>query len=379
MQGSVVQKKGRWYPITRHRQPDGTYKQRSHGGFATKREAQMILNEAINRMNKGVYVEPTKITVRQYLAEWLPEFERTVRPSTFESYANNIDWHVLPALGEQRLQALTAAQLNDLYGQLLGAGRKDGNGGLAPKTVRYVHGIIRKALADAVDAGLLVQNVATRAKPPKPKAAKAKEMQTWNAEQLRAFLNHVSQDRLFALWRLAASTGMRRGELAGLRWDSVDLDAARVSITQTLVSVGYRVVPGDAKTQKGVRVVDLDDVTVAALRRHRTAQLQEQLAWGPAYAGSGHVFTREDGSLVHPQRISQMFKALARAAELPVIRFHDLRHTHATLALRAGVPVKIISERLGHADVAFTMNTYAHAMPGMQAEAAALVAALVDG
>lgn len=225
MQGSVVQKKGRWYPVTRHRQPDGTYKQRTHGGFSTKREAQVILNEAINRMNKGVYVEPTKITVREYLTDqWLSEIRRRIRPSTFDSYAKNIAWHVLPSLGEQRLQALTATQLNDLYAELLRAGRRDGNGGLAPKTVRYIHGIIRKALADAVDAGLLVQNVATRAKPPEPKAAKAKEMQTWTAEQLKSFLNHVSQDRLFALWRLAASTGMRRGELAGLRWDNVDLE-----------------------------------------------------------------------------------------------------------------------------------------------------------
>jgi integrase len=266
-----------------------------------------------------------------------------------------------------------------LYAQLLASGRRDGNGGLSVKTVRYIHGIIRKALGDALDSGYVVQNVAVRAKPPKLKAAKATEMKTWTAGELRRFYDHLKDDRLFALWRLAGQTGMRRGEVLGLRWESLDLDAARLSVVHTLVAVDYVVMPGDAKTQKGVRTVDLDPETVAALRRHRAQQAEERLAWGPAYEVTGLVFTNENGTLIHPERISQLFKKHVRSAGLPPIRFHDLRHTHATLAMKAGVPVKVISERLGHADVAFTMNTYAHAMPGMQAEAAVLVANLVDG
>lgn len=383
MDGSVVQKPkgtGRWYAVTRHRQSDGTYKQQWHGGHATRREAKAALNELVNKINKGNHVEPCKITLAAYLEDqWLPGLQAAVRPATLDSYTKNVGWHIAPALGHHRLQALTAGHLNAFYGHLLSEGRRDGQGGLSVKTVRYIHGILRTALRDAADEGLVLQNVATKAKPPKLKAAKAREMKTWSAQNLKAFYGHLQADRLFALWRLAGSTGMRRGELLGLRWENVDLDAARVSVRDTLVSVNYTVIHGDAKTQKGVRVVDLDPITVTALRAHRRRQLEERLAWGSAYQDTDLVFTRENGTPIHPDRLSQIFRGHVRKAGLPAIRLHDLRHTHATLALKAGVPVKVISERLGHADVAFTMNTYAHASPGMQAEAAALVAALVDG
>lgn len=380
MNGSVLKKKGRFYPVTREKQNDGTYKQRYHGGHATKRAASAALNEIVNRINKGNFVEPSKLRVKEYLVEqWLPAMKSVVRPSTHDSYTRVVQWHVVDSIGELRLQSLTAGHLNALYARLAESGRRDGQGGLSPKSVRYVHGIIRKALGDAATEGLVVQNVATKAKAPRLKAVKSKELPTWTAEQLRSFLDHVKHDRLFAAWRLLASTGMRRGEALGLRWDNVDLEAGRVSVRDTLISVNYEVLQGDAKTQKGVRVIDLDDTTVASLKSHRRRQAEEKLAWGPAYQALGLVFTREDGSPIHPDGFSQAFRKHVARASLPSIRLHDLRHTHATLALKAGVPVKVISERLGHADVAFTMNTYAHAIPGMQAEAAALVAALVDG
>jgi integrase len=382
MDGSVVQKPkgtGRWYVVTRHRQPDGRYKQQWHGGYATRREAKATQNEVVNKINKGNHVEPTKVTVSEYLASWIDGAAVVLRPSTLDSYRRNIGWHIDPAVGHHRLQALTAGHLNVFYAHLLEAGRKDGQGGLSVKTVRYIHGIIRTSLRDAVDAGLIVQNVATKAKPPKLKAAKARDMQTWTAAELRRFYDHLRGDRLFAIWRVLGQTGMRRGEVLGLKWDSVDLDLARISVTRTLISVNYKAVIGDAKTQKGVRVIDLDPATVAALRAHRHQQRQERLAWGPAYNDAGLVFARENGRLIHPDLLSQVFRGHVAKAGLPKIRLHDLRHTHATLALKAGVHVKVISERLGHADVAFTMNTYAHAIPGMQAEAAVQIAALVDG
>jgi integrase len=311
MDGSVVQKPkgtGRWYVITRHRQPDGSYKQQGHGGFATKREAKAALNETINRINKGNHVEPSKLTVSAYLDEWLAGASVALRPSTLDSYRRNVGWHIDPALGHHRLQALTPGHLNAFYAQLLAQGRKDGQGGLSVKTVRYIHGIVRTALRDAVDAGLVLQNVATKAKPPKLGAAKAREMSTWTAEEVRRFLDQVRYDRLFAIWRLLAQSGMRRGEVLGLRWDSIDFDLARVSVKETLVSVNYKLLAGDAKTQKGVRVIDIDPATLAALRAHRHEQRQERLAWGPAYIDSGLVFTRENGAPIHPDRLSQMFR-----------------------------------------------------------------------
>jgi integrase len=206
-------------------------------------------------------------------------------------------------------------------------------------------------------------------------------MQTWTAEEVRAFLDYVRQadERLYALWVLAATTGMRRGELLGLRWADLDLDAARVAIRRTVISVGYEVCESEPKTKKGRRTIDIDPTTVAALRAHRARQAEERLAWGPAYEDSGRLFARENGSVLHPERVSQLFKKHVRNAGLPAIRFHDVRHTHATLGLAAGVPPKVMSERLGHSTVAFTLDLYTHAVPALQQQAANQVAALIFG
>ena len=204
-------------------------------------------------------------------------------------------------------------------------------------------------------------------------------MSTWPAATLRAFLEGVGGDRLCAAWHLAAATGMRRGEVLGLRWQDVDLDASRVAVRQTLISIRYRLSFGTPKTAKGRRLIALDDRTVAELKRHRKAQLQERLAFGPGYSDADLVFVREDGSPVHPDLFSDYFEKHARRLGLPRIRLHDLRHTHATLALQAGVNPKVISERLGHATVAFTLDRYAHCVPAMEEEAAARVAAFVFG
>jgi integrase len=202
-------------------------------------------------------------------------------------------------------------------------------------------------------------------------------MKTWSADELRTFLEHVRHDQLYALWLLAATTGARRGELAGLRWDAVDLEMKRVSIRRTLISVGYRIEWSEPKTEKGRRSIALDPATAEALRVHRMRQLEERALLGPDYADDNLVFAREGGTPLHPDRISTMFEQHVSVAKLPRIRFHDLRHTHATLALQAGVHPKIVSERLGHADVGLTLNVYSHAIPALEETAAALVADLV--
>jgi integrase len=243
--------------------------------------------------------------------------------------------------------------------------------------------VLHAALRDAARWGYLARNVADTADLPK---GSTPEMRVWSPEQLRAFLAHVRAflahmraDPLYAAWMLFATTGMRRGEVAGLRWADVDLDAGRVSPRRPRVVVNYEVVVSEPKTAKGRRSLALDPATVAALREHRARQAEQRLAVGPRWQDSGLVFTWPDGRAVHPQRFSNWFEQHARAAGLPRIRLHDVRHSYATAALAAGIPAKVVSERLGHATIAITMDTYSHVLPGLDEHAAGTVARLILG
>jgi integrase len=236
--------------------------------------------------------------------------------------------------------------------------------------------VAHKALADALRWGQVARNVADLADPP---AIGRRELKVWSPGQLRQFLASVREDRLYAVWLLLATTGMRRGEALGLRWSDVDLGVGRASIVQSLVLVGYEPRFSEPKTSKGRRSISLDASTVAALRRYRAQQAEERLSWGPAYRNSDLVFTREDGSLIHPESFAGQFGRLALKAGLPKIRLHDLRHSYATAALTAGVPAKVVSDRLGHATVGITLDTYSHVLPSLDSEASERVAELILG
>jgi len=371
----------RWYVVVELGRPaDGRRRQKWHGGFRTRKEAEVARAKLVGDLHAGTYHEPSRMTLREWVIDnWLPTIRTQVKPSTFESYARNITHHVLPRLGSRKLSEITSPSLTLLYAELLESGRRNGNGGgLSPKTVRYIHTIVHKALADAVDAGVLGTNVAERAKPPRPRAAAPTEIMFWEPPELRSFLAIVAGHRLEAAWHLSAMTGMRRGEVLGLRWRDVDLDTKRVHVRQALVSVAYDVIVSSPKNHQA-RVIDIDPATADHLRAHRIRQQLEREDWGADYESSDLVFCKENGTPIHPQTFSQAFERIVEKLELPTIRLHDLRHTHATIALRANVPVKVISERLGHDSPAFTLKQYAHVIPGMQAEAAAQIAALVMG
>ncbi len=233
--------------------------------------------------------------------------------------------------------------------------------------------MLHSALHDAMRWGYLVRNVAEAADPP---AARSPEQKVWSPAELRVFLEHVRDDRLYALWLLVATTGMRRGELAGLRWVDVDFDHATVSPLIPRVVVDHQVHDSAPKTERGRRRLALDPVTLEALRDHRKHQVEDREAVGWRYRDFGYVFSWPDGRALHPDNIADWFKQHTRAADLPRIRLHDVRHSYATAALKAGISAKVISERLGHASVAFTLQTYGHVIPGMDKDAAATVADL---
>jgi integrase len=368
-------------------QPDGTRKAVLRRGFLTRRDAAAALREQLARVDRGVHVAPSKITVEQHFATWLAGLRKG--PTTIASYRKNVRLHVVPYIGDVKLAQLTGTRLTALYRQLETSGRHDGAGGLGARTVRYIHTILHSALATAVDDNLIAVNPAAKAKPPTAKEAKSPEMQTWDADQLRTFLDWAERERpeLYPVWLLLAMTGMRRGEALAVRWGDVDFDAGTLAIRRSAVLVkakgeGERLEVGPPKSGKS-RVIDLDARTLNALRAHRA---QRGSLWLALARDDAYLLGRLDGGLRHPERLSREFtRQLASAARPlgevmpPAIRLHDLRHTHATLYLRAGVHPKIVSERLGHATISITLDVYQHALPTLQREAAAQVAALIYG
>ena len=345
------------------------------GGYVTRREAQAAMSKVAVAVEEQVHVASSRLTLRDYLTkEWLPAIEHTVRPTTYGSYVAHVECHILPSLGSVQLQKLAPAQINALYAKLILAGRRNGKG-LTALSVRHVHAVLHRSLKDAVRWGRLARNPADLADPPRV-AAGGHELRTWSAAQLAAFLHSQRDDRLYALWHTLAMTGLRRGEALGLRWQDVDLEAGRLAVRRALVPCGREVLVSEPKTARGRRVVALDSETVTVLKVQAARQIQDQQG-SAIWTDTGLVFTSKDGAALHPEVVSRLFRRAVKEAMLPDIRLHDLRHTHATLALQAGIHPKVVSERLGHATVSITLDTYSHAIPAMQEAAAAKIAELV--
>jgi integrase len=376
MRGTVFKRSGQktWrFEIDMPRSEDGRRQRFGRGGFRTKAEAQAACSEALEKLRTKTLVTRTKITVAQYLREeWLPKAQLRVRPSAYESYRTIIDSRVCPHIGGCLLQELTAAQINSLYTILLERGGRTGRG-LHWKSVLNTHTVLHRALKDAVRWGHVARNIAELADPPRGGGVPRKEMKTWRPGQLTEFLKGVREHPLYAAWLLTATTGMRRGEVLGARWKDFDSTQARLSIRQTVITINYKIAFSTPKTKKGIRSVALDPATIEALEVHR---LEQQLA-NTADTGLDLIFADGAGGPIHPGVFSATFERLTRDAGLPPIRFHDLRHTYATLALAAGIHPKVVSERLGHANISITLDTYSHAIPAMEADAALKVASLI--
>jgi integrase len=350
----------------------GKRRQRSKGGFRTQKAAQAHLDETVPAVKAGVHIEPSKLPLARFLiAEWLPATSGTVRPLTHARYDKIVRTYVVKRdIGGVPLRALSGGHLTALYSELE-------REGLSVATRRLTHAVLRRSLNDAVRWGKLTRNPASAADPP---ALPRSNAQSWSARELRAFLAHVEGDRLFACWRLGGTTGMRRGELLGLTWRHLDLDAARLRVEQQLLPTAGGVTFGPPKSRRSERTIALDVATVEALRHHRETQRLERDLAGPAYDDGDLVFADELGAPIHPQRLTQWFGKHRKAAGIPSGHLHTLRHTSATLALTADppVPLHVVAARLGD-DPKTVLSTYAHLLPHSDAMAAeAVAAALVD-
>lgn len=371
MKGSIRQRsKGSWeITIDAGRDPATGKRQRHFESVkGIKRDAQQRLHELLLSVEQGVYIKPTRISLGEWLGDWLNSYVATnCSLATARSYKSEVRCHLIPALGAIPLTHLQPQHLQSYYAHALSQGRVDGKGGLSARTVRYHDHILSNALNHAVKMGLLVRNVAEAVDPPRPEK---RNMATLAPEDIPQFLETARGTPYYVLFYTALYTGMRLGELLGLRWLDVDLYMASLSVVQALYKRAEVCKMVKPKSPHSRRQIALSPSLALLLRQHKGEQQARGVLLGKPISDSDLVFCRTNGEPIDPTVISHACAAVLKKAGLPHMRFHDLRHTHATLMLKQGVHPKIVSERLGHSSVAITMDTYSHVLPGLQEQAA---------
>jgi integrase len=374
-QRGTVEKYGsgwRWrFTIAR----DGGKRQFSQGGYATRREAQQGLTAALARLDVNGPTKTTRQTTGDYLTTWVDQYGRSQsrKASSVSTTSHLVRAYLIPRIGDVPLAKLDADRIAALYVDLLDNGRTGAGGrtgGLSAKSVRNIHGVLHKALSDAVKRKHLPANPADAVDLP---TWNRPDLNVWDERQAATFLNFVesTDDPMSALWRLLLATGLRRGELLGLTWDDVDLVGGYLTVVRSRGTSGV----DTPKTKKGRRTISLDAGTVDALARWKDRQEAAEVVFG-AWP-SPWVATDLDGRPIQPQAFTRRFQSAAKRAGLPVPRLHDGRHTAATLALQAGVPIHVVSGRLGHEQVSTTLDVYAAYLPLADRDAALRIGQLL--
>ncbi|MGB5925202.1 MAG: tyrosine-type recombinase/integrase [Dehalococcoidia bacterium] len=372
MKGHVYQRaKGSW-TIVYDLPTDcvtGKRRQKSQTVRGTKRDAERTLREVLLSLERGSYVKPNKITLGELLRQWLKDYaSMNTTDRTQESYTSIIERHLIPALARVSLVDLQAQHIQSYYAKKLSEGRADGKGGLSARSVVYHHRILSNALDYAVKMGLVVRNVAKVVEP--PRVARV-TMQTLSPEEVSRFLDVARDTDYYVYFATLLYTGLRRGELLALRWRNLDLGSGKLSVVETAYRLGsgeYRI--KEPKTPHSRRTVVLPDSLVELLKAYRFDQELLRIQLGIGLNADDFVFIRPDGSPINPNAITLAFRRIIKRAGLKNIRIHDLRHTHATLMLKAGIHPKVVSERLGHANIGITLDIYSHVLPGLQEAAA---------
>jgi integrase len=337
----------------------------------SRKDADRELRRLLRALDTGEHVDPDRITVREWLATWLDTIRAEVAPKSAERYAEIVNNFLVTALGNLQLAKLASVQIQEAYNAWANAGRRDGKpGGLAPRTRRHIHRILSAALARAVENQLIARNPCEVFKKRLPKVERH-EMAVLTAEQSARLLTEIRHTRVYWPVLVALATGARRGEILALRWRNVDLDRGTVRVVESLeqTKAGLRFkAPKNEKT----RPITLPAFAAAELRRLKREQAESLLRLGVRQTGETLLCGRADGEPMPPRSLTHEFgKAIRRAKDLPRVRFHDLRHSHATQLLLAGVHPKVAQERLGHSSISVTLDLYSHVTATMQEDAAA--------
>ncbi len=370
--GQIIQKGSRKWLARVFLGRDATGKRRYHGRTirGTKKDAQRYLNKALRDIDLDQFVEPSDRPLEDYLRDWLKGSAATrVSERTASEYEALLRLHIIPPLGDRKLSQLTAAEIQRVY-----HGMTERN--LSARTIRYTHSVLRSALEQAVKWSLLSRNPTKHVDLPR---MERRELSVMSVEELGRFLAAAREDRWYALWELLAATGMRPAEALGLKW--TDIEGHRIRIQRSLVRhADGRWLLKDPKTSRARRTVTIPKTVEQTLLRHRKEQVEQRLQAGPEYQDHGFVFAVSNGSPLDWKVVVQRhFKPIAKRAGLPRIRPYDLRHTCATLLLGSGENVKVVSERLGHASAALTLDVYSHVLPDMQQRAADRIESLIFG
>ncbi|CAN7732632.1 tyrosine-type recombinase/integrase [Mesorhizobium sp. LjNodule214] len=376
MKGHVKERSpGKWVIVLDIYDAAGKRRRKWHTFETTsKRKAEEECARLITELKSGNYVEPTKQTIAEFLDEWLKFIKPSVAPKTHERYAEILQKGVAPLLGDVTLAKLKTDRIDGAFTKALTEGRRDGKGGLSPRTVHHMRRVLIKALGQAVTWDRLAKNPASATTPPK---VERKTMLAYDAEQTGDLLAALKGTRIYVPVLLAVMCGLRRGEAIALRWGNVDLDGKSMAVVQSAEQTKDGVRYKEPKSGRA-RTVAISATVVDELRACRARQAEEQLRLGIRLNDHSFVVAQPDGQPIQPRSLTHEWVRIIGNTALPRIRFHDLRHTHASQLLAAGVHPKIASERLGHSSIGITLDLYSHVMPGMQADAAEQVDAVIQ-
>ncbi|MCC8434478.1 site-specific integrase [Brevibacillus sp. M2.1A] len=345
------------------RKGDGSRNQKTKGGFKTKREAEQACAELITQLTKGDYLEPSKKTIQEAMEAWLQTIlQSTLRISTYENYSKAILKRIIPALGNLKLKDVQVDQIQSFYLTLV-------KEGLSPEYIRYLHSILKSFFTYQVRLQNITKNVVALAVPPR---IGRKEQRTWSINEAVRFLEVAKEENqtYYIVYLLALYTGLRRGEILSLRWKDCDLNQGKISVCHTLYYSNQQFHFLEPKTSRSNRLVSIPDSVVEVLKSYRLEQELHKREMGSVYENYDLIAANEIGQPINPRSLTGHFRRMIQKASVPKIRFHDTRHTHATILLKLGEHVKIVSERLGHSNAAMTMNVYSHVTSDMQKEAA---------